>query len=108
MVGIGLHTGDAIVGNVGTADKLEYTAIGATVNTAARIEGENKALASKLLISQATLDAAGPAVAVEFAGEAKLKGVTQPVRVYRVKGVSVAKAAAQNLAARHETQGGAG
>lgn len=108
VVGIGLHTGDAIVGNVGTADKLEYTAIGATVNTAARIEGENKALASKLLISQATLDAAGPAVAVEFAGEAKLKGVTQPVRVYRVKGVSVAKAAAQNLAARHETQGGAG
>ena len=84
VIGVGLHTGEAIIGNVGTAEKIEYTAIGATVNVASRIEGENKPLQTKLLISQATRDCLGEEFAVEFAKNAELKGVLRAVPLYRV------------------------
>lgn len=56
---IGLHTGEAAVGHLGSQARFTYTAVGDAVNTAARLEGANKALGSQILLSGATRDALG-------------------------------------------------
>ena len=58
-IGLGLHSGKAIIGAMGYGTTKPVTAIGSTVNTAARLEGESKKFGSELLLSQQVLDAAG-------------------------------------------------
>lgn len=79
---IGLHCGSVIVGNFGGRQRIQYTALGDAMNTAARLEGANKYLASDILLSGAVRDAA-PGFAYLPLGKIVLSGVDTPIAVYQ-------------------------
>ena len=81
-IGIGIHTGRAVVGFIGSSDRLDYTAIGDTVNLASRIEGMTKGI-SRVLVSEATRDAVGDAYDWRDCGSHQVKGREKPVRLYQ-------------------------
>jgi adenylate cyclase len=78
----GLHTGMVVVGNVGSGVKLEYTALGDTVNVASRLEALNKERHTRILLSGATRDGIGNAIALLPAGEVAVRGKTTGLPVY--------------------------
>jgi adenylate cyclase len=87
-LGIGINAGEAVAGNLGAARRLEYTVIGDAVNLAQRLESQAKA--GEVLISQAVYEKVETLVEVSPREAVKLKGKTQPVALWEVKGLKAA------------------
>ena len=83
---IGLHTGSATVGNFGSPDRLDYTAIGDTVNVASRLEGLNRIYGTDILISGATRAAAGDMMVTRPIDRVAVKGRESGILVYELLG----------------------
>ncbi|MBX4205716.1 adenylate/guanylate cyclase domain-containing protein, partial [Candidatus Microgenomates bacterium] len=81
---IGINTGEAIVGNMGSKDRFDYTALGDTVNIASRLEGLNKEYKSQILISESTYKLVKDQVIVNKIGKATVRGKTKAINVYEL------------------------
>lgn len=84
-MGVGINSGAAVVGNIGTAQHMEYTAIGDAVNLAARLESATKDLGLEIVVSEQTYSAVRPLFRWKSAGEITLRGRSEPVRAYTVE-----------------------
>ncbi len=81
---MGLNTGPALVGNLGSKEKFDYTAIGDTVNLGSRLEGANKAYGTRILAAEETVREAGNEFLFREMDVLRVKGKKQPIRVYEV------------------------
>jgi adenylate cyclase len=83
---IGLHTGVANVGNFGSMTRVDYTALGENINLASRMEGLNKYLGTRVLLTEETQKVAGAKIVTRFLGCFRLKGFEKAVGVYELTG----------------------
>jgi adenylate cyclase len=96
-IGIGLHHGPAVVGNIGSAERMQYTAIGDTVNIAARLV--SRAEPGQILVSEAMYQAAGASDLFHDLGQISVKGRDAQVRVYSVDWERIVQGNAQATSA---------
>ena len=84
-IGIGLHAGEAVFGNIGSAQRKQYSITGNVVILASRIEQLNKDYGSQILVSREVLEAAGERIdAASLLGPVKVKGREQPIELFRL------------------------
>ena len=85
-MGIGINTGEAVVGNMGTELRFDYTAIGDTVNLASRLEGMNRVYGTEIITGERTFELAGKEFLLRELDFVKVKGKERPVRIYQLLG----------------------
>lgn len=86
-MGIGLHFGDLVLGEIGSHEKRQLTIIGDTVNTASRLEALNKESASQLIVSTRTAALAGVDLSHVPVANVTIRGKAEPLRVYVVRNI---------------------
>jgi adenylate cyclase len=86
-IGVGLFTGEAVIGDIGTPKRKEFTAIGDTVNAASRLESITKELKVVIAASESTVTAAGPGVRTGKVETLTVKGRSEAIRVYEIVGI---------------------
>ncbi|MDB6032820.1 MAG: hypothetical protein JWM16_3158 [Verrucomicrobiales bacterium] len=103
---LGIHTGVANVGNFGSAKRVDYTALGESINLASRMEGLNKHLGTRVLITGETRHLIGDAFVTRYLGLFQLKGFGKPVEAYEListpQEVEATRAWRESFAAAHQ------
>jgi len=88
VVRFGIHVGDAVIGNVGSAERMEYTALGNSVNLAARLEGLNKEYETTILVSEAVRRRVADCFRFNAIASVIAKGMTTETQVYELVGAA--------------------